>query len=156
VKKPIRTGKKLLILAAILALVLLLVVFFPKNTPKTITYEAKIVGFTQTEGPSPIVGVTMIDVFNVTIQNVGKTDISNMNLTVERLINQTVSTVGSFDYQYQNFTFDNQYQNFTLKPGEALSVRVDFMLNLDEMMSPNQSFLAILRTNDTVLDERYL
>ena len=121
--------------------------FFPKNAPNPITYEAKIVGFNQIEGPSPIVGVTMIDVFNVTIQNDGKTDISNMNLTMERLINQRVSTVGSFDYQYENFT---------LKPGEALSVRVDFLLNLDEMMVPNQSFLAILRMNSTVLDERYL
>jgi hypothetical protein len=137
----------MLILAVILALIILPIAFFPKNTPNSITYEAKIVGFNQTEGPSPIVGVTMIDVFNVTIQNVGKTDIGNMNLTVERLINQTVSTLGSFDYQYENFT---------LKPGEALSVRVDFLLNLDEMMSPNQSFLAILKTNSTILDERYL
>jgi hypothetical protein len=136
----------MLIFAVILALIILLVAFFPKNTPKPITYEAKISGFTS-EGPYPIVGVTMVDVFNVTVQNTGKTEINNMNLTVERLINQTITTVGSFDYQYENFT---------LKPGEALSVRVDFLLGLDEMMSPNQSFLAILRTNGIILDERYL
>jgi hypothetical protein len=85
-------------------------------------------------------------IFNVTVENTGTIEIRNANLTIERMVNGSISQTG----EYVN------PENFTLHPEETLQNRIDLLIGLDESMNPNQSFMAVLRGNGIVLDERKL
>jgi hypothetical protein len=135
-------------LATVLIIIITLVFIVPRMNQQTPAYKAKIIGFTA-YGPYPIVGVTMIVTFNITVENAGANSIPGLNVTLVRSINGTIDNAAAFDYRNQNFT---------LRPNETLSILVYYTYNLPQVNTPtpNEQFLAKLHIGNTVLDEKYL
>ena len=114
--------------------------------------QAKITAFTVNWGGlPPIVGVTMYVSFNLTVQNTGTEDLYGLNITVERIANDSESQYYYWWY-YHNGTF-------ALRATESAQIRVELFPDLGswrQMIDSHQNFLATLSVNGTVLDERKL
>jgi hypothetical protein len=113
------------------------------NTPK-----AKITAFTaDMSWRGPVVGVTMDITFNVTVQNIGTNDINGTNITVERITADNDSSICS--YYIENLT--------VLHPGETCQIKAFIFTDVSHFYEVTSSnFLACLKGNGTVLDERKL
>jgi hypothetical protein len=93
----------------------------------------------------PLVGVTYGILFNVTIQNVGSTNITGATVLVERIANDN-ETTAFCSYDTQNVT--------VLHSGETQIVTACILVNLDNLGKiASSNFLATLSVNGTVLDE---
>jgi hypothetical protein len=147
--------RKILFITVIIGVVALVIGLLASNWqqlhPQKIT-KAKIVGFTVDWGSlPPIVGTTMAISFNITIKNMGTENISNLNVDVKLLSNQTEDNIHDYLYFYD--------QNFTVGSGETNSTQVDFFVDLSiqqQMINSHQNFLATLSSNGTLLDEHKL
>jgi hypothetical protein len=128
------------------------------NTQTPNTNKVKITAFTADMSWNIPVGVTMAITFNVTVQNIGTNDIDGVNITLERIINKTESLIGSYFYSNENSTYFYENGNLgVLHSGEIRKIRVDFFTSLDHYAEVTSSnFLASLKWNGTVLDERKL
>ena len=113
------------------------------------TLQAKITEFTMDRLQNgPLVGVTYGILFNVTVQNVGSTNVTGATVLVERIANDN-ETTAICSYDIQNVT--------VLHPGETQIVTACILVNLDNLGKVGGSnFLAALSVNGTVLDERKL
>ena len=147
--------KKLVVIAIIVSIAILVIgllaSIWQQPYPQKIT-KAKIIDFTVDWGSlPPIVGVTMVISFNITVQNIGTENISNLNVDVKMLSNETNTNIEEYLYYYE--------QNFTLDSGQTTSTKIDFFVDLNaqqQMINSHQNFLATLTSNGTVLDERKL
>jgi hypothetical protein len=138
----------IVIVAAIAMIIALLIPSWYNSQQHANVYKAEIVSFTADTGFYPIVGVTMILYFNVTVQNIGKGDINSANVTVQRITNGT-DTLSEYVYLDENIV--------TLHSGEIRLIRVTLLTSLDhygEVASSN--FIASIKLNGAVLDERKL
>jgi hypothetical protein len=114
-----------------------------KNAPK-----AKIIAFTaDMSWRGPVVGVIMDITFNVTVQNIGTNDINGANITVERITADNDSSICS--YYTENLT--------VLHPRETYQAEAFIFTDVSHFYEVTGSnFIASLKLNDTVLDERKL
>ena len=141
-------------LAIFLIIFILFVVawfFYPQtynNPPQSEVAQAKITQFTMDSSPTgPLVGVTYGIPFNVTIQNVGNSNITDATVVIERIA--TDNETGLCSYDVQNITM--------IYPGKTEVVRLCILVNLDNLGKVGTSnFLARVSMNGTVLDERKL
>ena len=94
------------------------------------------------------VGVTMVFVFNVTIENSSNQNITGAQVTIHRLDDQNSSIPDYYPLVDVGI----------LEPSEIRQVRLDFFFGLDRYSEYKASnYLAILSANGTtVLDERKL
>jgi FtsZ-binding cell division protein ZapB len=110
--------------------------------------QANITAFTADMSWYNPVGVTMVVFFDFTVQNTGTIDISNATLEVQRITNGT-DTFVTYDYINGN--------EITLHPNETRQIRVGVFTNLDHYTEViNSSFIASIKLNGNILDERKL
>ena len=110
--------------------------------------QANITAFTADMSWYNPVGVTMVVFFDFTVQNTGTIDISNATLEVQRITNGTDSFI-TYDYINGN--------EITLHPNETRQIRVGVFTNLDHYTEViNSSFIASIKLNGNILDERKL
>lgn len=151
--------RNLLLFTSIIVLVLVIALFASYwNSTTHISkkiVEAKITDFTVDWGGLPaIVGVTVAISFNVSIKNIGTENISQLNVKLDIVTNDT----SSLRIEDNNLYYYDM-QNFTLNTGETTSRKIDFFVDLDtqqQMMNSHQNFIATLTSNSTVLDTRQL
>jgi hypothetical protein len=88
--------------------------------------------------------------FNLTVQNTGTEDLYGLNITVERIANDSES-------QYYQCWYHNG--TFALRTTESAQIHVELFTDINrwnQMIDLHQNFLATLSVNGTVLDERKL
>lgn len=141
--------KRLIAISAILAIIILvLVLLFSHENVQPPFYKAEITAFTADTSFQPIVGVTLVMSFNVTVKNIGKNDINSANVTVQRITNGTDTLTG---WVY----LDNNIVD--LKPNETKLIRTTLLTSVDNYNEvANSNFIATINLNDTILDERKL
>lgn len=141
--------KKLVIISVVLAItVVALVLLFPPPNVQTPVYKAKIIAFTADTSFQPIVGLTLVMSFNVTVENIGKNAIHSANVTVQRATNGT-DNLTSWVYLDNNI--------IDLQPNETILVRTTLLTSVDHYSEvANSSFIAKISLNGTILDERKL
>jgi hypothetical protein len=140
------------IAAIIVTLLIAAALLSTQNLTPTPKIAANITDFSVDWGSTAtIVGVTTAITFNITIQNTGTTNLTNLNINLALLNNQTKPINPDTLYPQQ--------VNFTLTTGETKSTQIDYFINLDNRqhaMQTHQNYQATLTTNNTTLAQRKL
>ena len=144
-------NKILLVLFSIIILTMLFVGFLAYSwygIQQNSQPKVRITDFVADMGWFNPVGVTMGFFFYVTVENYGDENISDIQVTVQRLTSQNSSVSGN--YPMVNIG--------VLQPAEIRNVTVDFFFGLQSYGEySNSNYLAILSINgSTVLDEKKL
>lgn len=134
------------ITATIVILTIGIVISSLKNNTQT-SIKAEITDFVgDMSFIGPDAGLATHVTLNITVKNIGTTDISEANITVDRISSINDSSICSYYYTEENLGI--------LHPGETHQTTVYVItniINFSEVASSN--YLATLKVNDTVLDD---